>query len=125
VQWQDDEGLDDIPASVRAAGADPLVKAGLADLFRRNCRDARGDRRPLGPHGAEALAEEALARLFDPESFRLADVGELRLHLDVASETYPGPSRIHASAWDGDAEVWRPVGELILPDAPADAGPER
>jgi hypothetical protein len=116
-----DEDLEDIPAPVRAVREDPQVRAELAELFRRNSPGPGDDRQ----RAAESWAKEALARLFHPDCFRTADVGPLRLHLEVASDVYPGPSRIHASAWDDDAEVWRPVGEVVLPHPPAGGLPPR
>jgi len=108
----------EIPTAVRAAGRTPGVIAALADLFRRNCRAADGTRRPLGPGDAEALARHAVERLLHPDTFGNADVGGLRLHLEVASDLYAGESRIHASAWDDDAQVWRTVGEVGLAVGP-------
>ena len=113
------EGEDELPAGVRAAGRDPRVLAALGDVFRRNCRDARGVRREFASGEAEALAREAVERLCHPDAFRLADVGGLRLHLEVPSETHPGSARIHANAWDDDEGVWRAVGQIDLPVAGA------
>jgi hypothetical protein len=114
------EGEDDLPAAARAAREDPRAIRALADLFRRNSRDARGNHTVPGQAVAEALAAQALARLLDPDTAMLADIGGLRLHLSVPSEQYPGPCVIHAAAWDDDAEVWRQVGEVPLaePEGP-------
>lgn len=114
-----EDDLEDIPAAVRLVAVGAEVRAALADLFRRNCRDNSGAGAPLPAGAAEALAEEAVEQLLHPDTCRLADVGRLRLHLEVRGEPYPGPSRIHASAWDAEGEVWRHVGEVVLPDPPA------
>lgn len=111
ADWQDDVS---IPEFVLVAAEDPRVIAELAGIFRRNCRDSGGNRRPFGPGDAEALAGTAIERLLHPDTFRLADVGGLRLHLEIASEVYPGDTRIHVTAWDDDAEVWRAVGQVTL-----------
>lgn len=102
-----------LPAEVLAARWDPRVVNELATIFRRNSRHEDGAKRYLEAAEAEALAEQVLARLYDPNGFRMADVGGLRFYLEVSNDLYPGPNQILAHAWDGDQ--WRPVGRVRLP----------
>jgi hypothetical protein len=109
---------EELPQAVRVALEDAGVLRALAQCFARNRHDVEAPWNSGGPRAApEELARAAVRRLVDPVTSGVADVGGLRLYLTAASDLNPGPSRIHVSAWDADAEVWRLVGELPLPGA--------
>ncbi len=111
-----------LPLALRRAVERPRVAEGLAEIFRRNRHEA--DTPWSGADAglpAERLADEAVRRLLDPATAGVADVGGLRLYLTPASDLRPGPMAIHVAAWDEDAQVWRPVAELPVPDPAAGA----